>query len=123
MVYKTIKLELKNRIIKRLFNSGIWGIFFNPFYFARKGLYQNIKYFSPKISGKTLDIGCGERPYEKLFNSEFYVGMELIESGHHHNKKKLMYFMMEKYFHSKIPNLILFSVARFLNIFLIQLVF
>jgi len=45
-----------------------WGIFLNPFYFARKGLWQGIKQLSQKVGGRILDIGCGQKPYKNLFN-------------------------------------------------------
>jgi len=32
-------------------------------------------------SGTWLDIGCGSRPYEALFNVEQFIGLDVIESG------------------------------------------
>ncbi len=59
------------------FNPGILGIFINPFYFVRKELYKNISLLGKQIGGKVLDIGCGSKPYQKLFtNTKEYVGME-----------------------------------------------
>jgi len=69
------------KIIKKIiedeyFNPGFLGIIVNPFYIARKGLYENIKLFGNNITGKTLDVGCGTKPYEILFNHSIYVGLE-----------------------------------------------
>lgn len=62
--------------IKQDFNPGFTGIFLNPFYFARKGLYKNISELSHYMSGKLLDIGCGQKPYKPLFNVDEYIGLE-----------------------------------------------
>jgi SAM-dependent methyltransferase len=77
---------LKKLITKHQFNPGLAGIFLNPFYIARKGLYDSIKLFGNKITGKTLDVGCGTKPYEKLFNYSSYVGLE-FDTGIDSEKK------------------------------------
>ena len=51
-------------------------LFINPFYFVRKGLYVHIKDIAPNITGRTLDIGCGSKPYKSLYKSSEYVGLE-----------------------------------------------
>ena len=43
----------------------------------RKELYKNISLLGKQIGGKVLDIGCGSKPYQKLFtNTKEYMGME-----------------------------------------------
>jgi SAM-dependent methyltransferase len=69
---------------KEQFNPGIIGLIINPFYLARRGLYRSIKELGGYIVGKTLDVGCGKKPYEKLFNSSKYVGMDIENPGHSH---------------------------------------
>jgi SAM-dependent methyltransferase len=65
-------------IVKRHnFNPGLLGIFTNPFYFARKGLFKHISELAPQISGSTLDVGCGSKPYQQLFQATKYIGMEI----------------------------------------------
>jgi len=49
----------------------------NPFYFARKGLYQNIASLAPSVNGRVLDVGCGSKPYQKCFEASEYVGLEI----------------------------------------------
>ncbi|HUI44931.1 MAG TPA: methyltransferase domain-containing protein [Nitrospirota bacterium] len=68
---------LKKHFNKQQFQPGACGMFFNPFYFARKGLYENISTFADKITGKVLDVGCGQKPYEQLFRSSQYIGLEI----------------------------------------------
>ena len=76
--------KLKKIIEDQYFNPGFLGLIVNPFYIARKGLYNNLSTLGNKITGKTLDVGCGTKPYEKLFNHSTYVGLEFdtgIDSG------------------------------------------
>lgn len=62
---------------KQQFNPGFWGLFINPFFFARRGLYKNISSLSKFIQGKTLDVGCGSKPYKEIYSSSEYVGLEI----------------------------------------------
>jgi len=52
------------------------GMFVNPFYFARKGLSLHVTALGGHVTGKTLDVGCGSKPYESLYASSEYVGLE-----------------------------------------------
>lgn len=69
--------SLKEIYYKAQFKPRIIGLFINPFYFARKGLYQHIKALSPSINGKILDVGCGQKPYQNLYPNSDYVGLEI----------------------------------------------
>ena len=99
--------SLKSIIHKEKYNPGFFGLFINPFYFARKGLYMHIKSLSSYISGKTLDVGCGQKPYEDLFNYSEYVGLE-IQDSEHKNIKKQTTTMMGRNFPLMIMSSILF---------------
>ncbi|MCR4321040.1 MAG: class I SAM-dependent methyltransferase [Candidatus Brocadiaceae bacterium] len=79
--------KLKKLINSEQFRPSILGLFLNPFFFARKGLFENIFALAKYISGKTLDIGCGQKPYEKLFNSSRYVGLEIETLENKKNKR------------------------------------
>ena len=69
--------SLKKYLQNQQFNPGFLGIFINPFYIVRRELYKAMRHFSEYISGKTLDVGCGHRPYEHLFSqSQKYIGLE-----------------------------------------------
>src|SRR5690554_1328179 len=99
-------------IQKQNFHPGFLGIFVNPFYFARKSLGKNIKKLSSHITGKTLDVGCGTKPYEKYFNCSKYIGLEVETSIHDDNKADFFYdgktFPFEdKEFESVITNQVL----------------
>lgn len=76
--------NLKYVFLKEQFNPSLLGLFINPFYYARKAIYTSIRSYASNIKGKTLDIGCGTKPYEKLFNCDIYIGLDTNNSGHKH---------------------------------------
>ncbi len=78
---------IKKMVKRQQFNPGLLGVFINPFYFARKGLYKNIKLFANKITGNVLDVGCGNKPYEELFHCNRYVGLEYDNEANRESKK------------------------------------
>ena len=94
--YSTNMTEREQKLAKYCFNSfgllALWyakkrkeqefypsylGIGTNPYYFARKGLLKSIESNKAYITGKCLDFGCGIKPYQKLFNTTEYVGVEI----------------------------------------------
>src|SRR5712691_11004740 len=81
---------------KQFFPSG-GGIFINPFYFARKGLAKHIGDLACHIGGKTLDVGCGNKPYAHLYHSDEYVGLE-IDTPQNRASKRADYFYYGNHF-------------------------
>lgn len=69
--------RIKNIFRPHMFFPGLIGIFVNPFYFARKGLVKVISEFSPLLTGRLLDVGCGSKPYRSLFVVEDYIGLDI----------------------------------------------
>jgi SAM-dependent methyltransferase len=88
---------IKNLIIKNQFEPSLIGLFVNPFFIARRGLLKSIKELGSDITGRTLDVGCGTKPYEKYFNCSEYVGLE-IETTLNRELKKADYFYDGKKF-------------------------
>jgi len=77
--------KIKSYILQQLFRPSLLGFFINPFFLGRSSMYINIKKFSGFISGKTLDVGCGSKPYAHLFSKiTSYKGMDIEKSGHKH---------------------------------------
>lgn len=74
--------SLKRYYKAQQFYPGLLGILINPFYIARKELLKNIYSLANEISGITVDIGCGTKPYEKLFAVSKYIGLDLQQSIH-----------------------------------------
>jgi SAM-dependent methyltransferase len=81
-----MKQQLEKIYRNAMFFPGILGLFLNPFYFARKGLAEHISALSSHISGKILDVGCGKKPYQQLFQATEYIGLE-YDSPENRKKK------------------------------------
>jgi SAM-dependent methyltransferase len=79
-------------VLKEQFRPSVAGLFINPFYFARRAIYKNIKLYSGNVTGTTLDIGCGSKPYAGLFSSSKYIGMDIEVSGHKHANSNIDVF-------------------------------
>jgi SAM-dependent methyltransferase len=62
---------------KQQFRPGMSGWFVNPFCFARRGLWLGLAEFFPRLQGRVLDVGCGQRPYEALVPAREYVGVDI----------------------------------------------
>lgn len=52
----------KQYILAQQYNPGVMGLWFNPLYHARRGLYQAIAEMAPRLAGCLLDVGCGIPP-------------------------------------------------------------
>ena len=87
MIVSFLKKIVKN---ETFFPTGL-GVFTNPFYFARKGLATNIMELGGNVTGKVLDVGCGTKPYEKVYNASEYIGLE-YDTPHNREKKDAEYF-------------------------------
>jgi len=74
------------------FNPTFIGIFINPFFFARRGLYNNISALIPNLNGILLDIGCGTKPYESICSVDRYIGLEIDDgASRQHSYADLFY--------------------------------
>lgn len=78
--------KFKLLILKEQFEPSLIGLFVNPFFIARKGLLESIKHFGEEIIGKTLDVGCGTKPYENFFSCSKYIGLEIETTINRENK-------------------------------------
>ena len=92
MILVQLSEIFKKYILKEQFRPTIAGIFLNPFYFGRLVIYRNILRYAGKIKGDTIDVGCGSKPYESLFNTTKYIGLDLAKSGHNHSTSKIDFF-------------------------------
>lgn len=86
-----MKSNLKAILQRQSFFPTWIGIFVNPFYFARAGLAKAIGRHASALSGKLLDIGCGSKPYQRLFHVEEYLGLD-IDSEHSRMRDIADYF-------------------------------
>ena len=87
--------EFKRKLVatyqQESFFPSVLGLLINPFYFARKGLAKHITDLAVNITGKTLDVGCGTKPYVHLYRSSEYIGLE-IDTPQNRADKKADYF-------------------------------
>jgi SAM-dependent methyltransferase len=67
----------KGRLRAAHFRPGPLGLLTNPFYFARSGLYRALAQLAKELTGRMLDVGCGNKPYAQLFRVDEHVGLEL----------------------------------------------
>lgn len=77
--------KLKNKILEKNFFMPEWySIFINPYFTIRRPLYINIKKWAKSIDKdkKILDVGCGLKPYKKLFYGNEYIGIDIKGGGH-----------------------------------------
>ena len=81
--------KLKKLYNKSLFQPTFFGLFFNPFFIIRRGLYKGVSQFSGHMHGKLLDFGCGSKPYKSLFTVSEYVGTDIEVSGHDHRTEEI----------------------------------
>jgi SAM-dependent methyltransferase len=81
--------SLKRFKEKQDFQPGILGMFTNPFYIARRGLYKSIRVLAPSLRGTILDVGCGRKPYRHLFQYTEYIGMDIENPGHDHSQEEI----------------------------------
>ena len=67
---------IKDLIKREQFNPRLVGIVTNPFYFSRRALFLAMNELGKEVSGKLLDVGCGQKPYQPYLSVEEYVGLE-----------------------------------------------
>lgn len=64
-----------------------------PHFGTEHFLRKRISDYSRSIEGgRLLDIGCGERPYERYSNVEKYLGAEIAGGAHPDTKKKVDFY-------------------------------
>ena len=58
-------------------------------YLIRSGLYKAVGKYAALLSGKMMDLGCGSKPYQSLFNVEKYIGVDYASEGHPHDNEDI----------------------------------
>lgn len=69
--------RLKSIYKRQQFQPAWWAIFINPFFLARRRLFERIRLLSNQMMGNVLDVGCGTAPYRDLFAVQNYVGLDI----------------------------------------------
>ena len=76
-----IRERLRRIAHEQSFHPAFWGVFVNPFFIARRGLVNAVREFAHHVHGRLLDVGCGSKPYERLFQVEQYIGLDIESEG------------------------------------------
>ncbi|WP_199248590.1 bifunctional 2-polyprenyl-6-hydroxyphenol methylase/3-demethylubiquinol 3-O-methyltransferase UbiG [[Phormidium] sp. ETS-05] len=51
-------------------------------FLVHKDIYKDLKINLPKLKGKVLDVGCGEKPYEPWFlSANTYIGIDIYQGS------------------------------------------
>jgi ubiquinone/menaquinone biosynthesis C-methylase UbiE len=74
---------------ENLFRPRWYSVFINPYFINRYTLYRTIHNFSAALEPhiKILDVGCGIKPYKKLFSDSEYTGIDIRGGGHADTEK------------------------------------
>lgn len=77
------------------FRPSWYSIFVNPYFIDRYAIFSAIRSFSKSLNTNTkiLDIGCGKKPYLKLFKNSEYIGIDIQGGGHSDTEK-----IVDKYY-------------------------
>jgi SAM-dependent methyltransferase len=89
--------RLRDYVEAQQYNPGWAGLFLNPFYHARRGLYAAMARAGGDVHGNVLDVGCGRKPYRHLFHCRDYLGLE-IDTPENRATKAADYFYDGKTF-------------------------
>lgn len=88
-----MKRTLKEAFRRHMFEPTLIGLVINPFFIARSGLFTHIKALSAQATGRLLDVGCGRKPYQKLFAKiSEYIGLEIDTPENRSNKNADFYY-------------------------------
>lgn len=82
--------KIEEILNKNLYCPAWYSIIINPYFIIRRGLLKAVIDFSKSdfSEQKILDVGCGIKPYEKLFlHTSSYTGIDIQGGGHRDNKK------------------------------------
>ncbi len=108
--------NIRTYLVQQLFRPGLVGLFINPFYLGRSAMYLNVRRLAPGITGRTLDVGCGSKPYIHLFkNVSSYEGMDMEQSGHKHRDSQIDIYYDGKTFpfpENSFDSLVFFEVLE-----------
>lgn len=68
---------LKARWWREQYEPSWLSLLINPFYFARRGLLDELSPFFEQLTGDVLDVGCGNKPYRDRIGARSYVGLDI----------------------------------------------
>ena len=83
-----VRKRLRQRYDTESFFSFMVGTVCYSFLFCLvKDLAKNVGDLAHRITGRTLDVGCGSKPYEALYSASEYIGLEYDTPENRENKQ------------------------------------
>ncbi|MGB0919772.1 MAG: class I SAM-dependent methyltransferase [Alphaproteobacteria bacterium] len=71
------------------FDPGLLGLVVNYSYHSRRALLGFVRSAADEVNGVVLDVGCGSKPYQDLFNHSGYFGIDIENPGHSHEDEEI----------------------------------
>jgi SAM-dependent methyltransferase len=68
---------LRRWLRRQTFDPTLLGMFVNPFFLTRRALARAMRDQAPRVQGRVLDVGCGQKPYRHMFQASAYLGVEI----------------------------------------------
>lgn len=80
----SLREHKENILTEHFFRPRWYSIFLNPYFINRYTLYKAIQTFAATLTShaNVLDVGCGIKPYRKLFKTPHYTGIDIQGGGH-----------------------------------------
>lgn len=67
---------------------GPWTVFL---YLHRKPILEAVKEAAPRLGGRLLDVGCGNKPYASVLRCREHIGVDVETSSHSRTKMDNIY--------------------------------
>lgn len=83
----TLRAALGRRYAREQFFPGWLGLAVNPYFLARRGLLEALRPLAAQARGRILDVGCGQKPYQELFDAAEFIGLEYDSPENRANKR------------------------------------
>lgn len=87
-----MRARLRDWLRRQAFDPDLAGMLVNPFFLARRGLARALRELSGSVTGRVLDVGCGQKPYAGLFRVTQYIGVEMDTPENRRSKRADCYF-------------------------------
>lgn len=90
IIFMPISLSMSNaeKVIPYEFDPGIT----HPLYLIRSNLMKAFRKQIPELRGRMMDFGCGLKPYQSLFLTDEYIGVDFKGEGETYSHHKVDVF-------------------------------
>jgi SAM-dependent methyltransferase len=78
---------LRQWLLRQAYDPSYIGMLVNPFYLTRRALARAMRRLAPRVQGRVLDVGCGQKPYMGMLTVSSYTGLEIDTPENRHSKR------------------------------------